>query len=1301
MTVRSTDMRARGTARGGFALLITITLVAFLVLVLVALATLTRVETRVADNSRDQAMARQHALFALNLAIGQLQEYTGPDQRVTTTADILADTDKAGTATPATVSTTARIGVQPGTRQWTAVWGNSQTGIGYNLKPDKIIGRGVTPALLNWLISGNEGTTYGANGTAGGVTAGTGMRYSPASVVDLTNLSAPTIDNKSAVLLVGPNSVGTAATATQDYIVAPLIPITAPAESLPGTSPNVGNYAWWVGDEGVKARINLQNGYEKTGLATDRIHSFITTQRSAIELMDRGDANPISMDCELPSLHAAKLFSKEQLALLGDDSAKKNNLSGAIRARFHDMTAFSRGVLSDTYAGGLKKDLTADIADTSADHSYRPTDSTPIFTPMSTTEPNLPTWGHLRSWARAVDQTSKQIIPQPANTTTAGIAPVLVYAAVGFEAYVDTSDINGDSVDDNTMRMAIYPVVMLSNPYPVTIAATRYDFGMRFQAQSYCALKSTKNLTIKNGNADNTTIWKLHALLDLGSLDKADAFLPIGTSTESAVKATMTRSDYLSFTIDCQPIPPGETHVYRLDGSVDRTNYAPGKLLTRAPAGAGAALGISNALILPGSYTLPASVLDSDVLMLHLRNISANMAQTRQNMEVVLAEEGGLTDDSRKYQHHTILAVSTGAGHAENYLVHNLSTSATMDSWKAGGFTQAAAAFRFGFPMETYIEWMSGIFGMGQIHNLVWLRHGNFRAPVGLSTRYESDATFIGGNPDHSTYSGTMIAGAVATNKSPNGDPALIFKTVGYATSMGGKTSLNVYGAAFTHILDAPAGELLNRTIFFDVLNSPDDLLSLGQLQHVPFSRYIFDPLNPFGNSMGDIRVPRTSNYNNRENIIPLDPNSLASTTYQPAYDLSWHLNHSLWDKYFVSGVPTSWTQNDIDTSRALPDSRMRPYKKDGDAVAIEDLRRTVSGTNPAYDRAAANLMVDGAFNINSTSEQAWRAILGGPLGLTTDDSFASTTDKVSQIIPYARFARGLKFPGDSTWAALDTTMNVDVSSELNYRKTNYVGNRGLWLNTAGSNFDKVFNKTIQNTNTNTNALINELAHRIVLEIRRNGPFLSLSDFVNRPILATENPAGIKGPLQTAIDTMSPLAAQANPRPQADIGLGTSAGAGDHLTYDANRMPATIERFKKWDWEHYFGGPLDVTASQMQQGTMPTRYTGETGTDSFRYVNAFGPKYLTQADILSTLGPELSARSDTFVIRTYGESLNPTTSEVEGRAWCEAIVQRTPDYIGGEAAETAPTALPADSLSSKFGRTFKVVSFRWLTDQDI
>jgi len=96
----------------------------------------------------------------------------------------------------------------------------------------------------------------------------------------------------------------------------------------------------------------------------------------------------------------------------------------------------------------------------------------------------------------------------------------------------------------------------------------------------------------------------------------------------------------------------------------------------------------------------------------------------------------------------------------------------------------------------------------------------------------------------------------------------------------------------------------------------------------------------------------------------------------------------------------------------------------------------------------------------------------------------------------------------------------------------------------------------------------------------------------------------------------------------------------------------------------------------------------------------FSSQFLTQGDIMTALAPVLFPRSDTFVIRTYGEAVNPTTAASEGKAWCEAIVQRTPDYF--DPTQDATVVPPDLNLANQtYGRRFKVVSFRWLTRSDL
>ncbi|HSH93512.1 MAG TPA: hypothetical protein VK968_05160, partial [Roseimicrobium sp.] len=181
---RPSGRRHDRTGQRGFALLITITLLAFLVLLLVSLASLTRVETQVAGNNQQLAQARQNALMALNIALGQLQKATGPDQRVTATADLAGNTNGArlpndtGPVNAQSVNgiSNGLVKVQPGTRYWIGVWGNSDL-TAPTLNNGNIYEKPPSPVLLNWMVSGNEKTTFNSStaaGTFGQITAANG-----------------------------------------------------------------------------------------------------------------------------------------------------------------------------------------------------------------------------------------------------------------------------------------------------------------------------------------------------------------------------------------------------------------------------------------------------------------------------------------------------------------------------------------------------------------------------------------------------------------------------------------------------------------------------------------------------------------------------------------------------------------------------------------------------------------------------------------------------------------------------------------------------------------------------------------------------------------------------------------------------------------------------------------------------------------------------------------------------------------------------------------------------------------------
>ena len=1278
-----TSRATQDAPRRGFALLITITLLAFLVLLLVSLASLTRVETQVAGNSQQLSQARQNALVALNIALGQLQKFAGPDQRITTAADLVADTNKAGVTAPAPLFTsTTRINVKSGARYWTGVWGNTEGNINYTLRPNQVPPtagnrRGVTPGLLNWLISGNETAVFTTN-AAGGIVAGTGLSYAPGDAINLANLAKPTIKGNPAIVLVGANTLGTGLVAEQDYVVAPLLPLTAPASAIPGADPGtsesptppipVGRYAWWVGDEGVKARINLQNGYQKITdpgeQAAAQINSFITSQRSAVEFMDRdpaGTAAPVRIgtDFDFKKNTTPNIFTPPQIILSNTDATAQARLTTAAKNRFHDLGTQSSGVLSDTYAGGLKKDLSADLADTSTTFSYRPDDSTPVFTPINTSEKNLPTWGHLRAWARTNPSTSSGLVdPTTSEAKAAGVSPVILFAGMGMNYYL--SDLTGTAPNQGRrLTMAFYPMVVLFNPYSWPIKATDYDVGIRFGNYSGdTGGVSPHNTFVIRTKKPADAAYTEYGYVDLNAVSiYAKSAVPTGL-TNSFFRLRISRLDKGGVARD---IPPGARFTYMITSpSVGEYNHAAPPELRRV----NAIIDETTNYFSLTSPILPVSLNDPlDHIDLTASDGTSNNPGTNPfslnylETSVALADSGALANQgwpgNTSALRSAILNVFTlpygGVGYRQFCITESdpypepIANRVMLESPKA------KTAFRMMTVNEARFNY-STVYRAGFAQNLPTMRYiadANIRAPFVTATALENDNDNTAVGNTGTRYTARPF-GSVFQGGRPDGANLDPFP--------GQDLKFNHYSFGF----QTPANGASLRVILFDLLESRDRLLSLGQLQHVPWARYSSQTSYPFANSYAALRTPRNLTYRTASIRRPDDMmNSGASApATDPIYDLSWLLNRALWDKYFVSGIPRTLTS----VTTPLPNTRMVPRAANGAAPQLDHLRYSGTGTNQAYDKAAANLLVSGAFNINSTSKQAWRAILAGSNGLESNPAYAATTDSVGTAIPYPRFSRNLTAltTADGPFEALTTTMTMPGNTEDDIRRLMQTTNRGLY-----------YNNTAVTENSSAQTVVAELARSIVNEIRTRGPFLSLSDFINRPL--TTNGAGIKGALQAGLDNMDPAVAQVNP----------DSWVVNKVRGEASIFPDThpFVTAYQWDREHFIG------RTENGRGEVPrTRW-------------AMSPIQLTQADLLSSLGPLLSARSDTFTIRTYGETLNPATGTTDGRAWCEAVVQRLPEFTGGDAAETAQASLSATSKT--FGRQFKIISFRWLSPSDI
>ncbi|MFH1496349.1 MAG: hypothetical protein ABII82_00860, partial [Verrucomicrobiota bacterium] len=296
---------------------------------------------------------------------------------------------------------------------------------------------------------------------------------------------------------------------------------------------------------------------------------------------------------------------------------------------------------------------------------------------------------------------------------------------------------------------------------------------------------------------------------------------------------------------------------------------------------------------------------------------------------------------------------------------------------------------------------------------------------------------------------------------------------------------------------------------------------------------------------------------------------------------------NAVFDRYHISTVPryaTAWTP---DGDLPLPNRYVEIYRPEAvPAGTLADLR---SG-----DDSARYLLQSGAFNINSTSVEAWTAVLGSKLAAWryTINTLGST-GSINLDNAYFRLPHGAQ-------QIIRPPLINGVTSGPTARNSNSPNN------TSGRQL--------------TDAEVTDLASAIVTGIRARGrPFATLQEFVN------------SGVIQTAINA--------------------------------------------------------TTINSLIPG-------------AFSAARLNTPGALIQSDVIDAIAPFMAARSDTFVIRTYGDAQNPVTGAVEGRAWCEATVQRVPDLIADPTAPTTDVISP-DPAAHPFGRAFKIISFRWLTSSDI
>ena len=337
------------------------------------------------------------------------------------------------------------------------------------------------------------------------------------------------------------------------------------------------------------------------------------------------------------------------------------------------------------------------------------------------------------------------------------------------------------------------------------------------------------------------------------------------------------------------------------------------------------------------------------------------------------------------------------------------------------------------------------------------------------------------------------------------------------------------------------------------------------------------------------------------------DSMSNGSPTYLAMYDYSWVYNEALWDDFFFTSDANTRLQ-------WAPD-----YTSD----------------DRDFTRSAERTLINGAFNINSTSVPAWATLLMSMMQVDP----GSGGDDLELSAAFSRFLEPFSPPFETGFDAYDS-------------KSAYLGYRRL---TADDIWDDQGTPDALDDDTG-------LAVEIVRQIEERGPFLSMSDFVNRgletaPVSGTDPEHWRQGALQRAI---------------ANAGL--NEDMGDDSDPDS------------WvDASFYDPGRPDQFFEVYPENTDGPRNLGSSGT-------------LMQSDLLSRIGSVLQPRSDTFKIRAKG--ILGSTDDPAAKAWCEVTVQRISDYVDptNDSGELPQNLSPSNVA---FGRQFKIISFRWLLEEEI
>lgn len=1216
-------LRPNNRSQHGFALVIALTLMAFILLLLLSLSTLLRVETEVSETHRHTLEAQQNALLALNVAAGELQKNLGADQRISVTAEILE-----GNTNELSLGT----GIE--NPHLVGVWRTSQWALG---APIDYTGQKQNQ-FVRWLMS-----------------------YPDDSRSDLEQMDLPQAALvPESILLVGEGAVGaTLANDNTETIRAPLVTIGDLRED---------QFAWTVLDEGVKASI---------ALPTSHISDYWgSTDAQAIASYGLPTGNGVGRLSDLTAF--TSIFqSNRQGRLLSNDTGllgflDEGGVAEDLQAYFHDLTPLSYGVLSDPVYGGLKMDLSllseySDLGQSDFQPRYLYSSSaTASYLSEPSWEQILSFLSSYRSSRLSLDgddipridssvvgwteDSNEMLPPRTSYEPTPAIARIqLVFSLVALRAPSNRlSDIqlySGNTYNSSNsymLYMIVSPVVTLYNPYNVPIKTESL----------YLSLGGIPvGFTFKR--ADHSDMARLVALTDRAvpldaMLTNPNNVARLDTHGVEYIMSISAKDD----ASDDFVLAPGETVV--ISPFADDSNTALGDLSNWQ------ANKQSDSNIMQGQQGyIEGAGLVYDYLNPSRGNPRANYDYSNESDKLTLIDGSTTLPNA---------SPNLGLQSFDGIIVKdNDEIEVDVDFVKPHhpeGVEEKPFAIRL-YDRHPFSGDESEVQVLGsyrfEYDDIDTLRtaaeqFSNLSFPLNTPLIPGSNLTLTGNSLSGATVgllAPTPIAALDVFSQTTlaNNNPSMPW-AFSNPTTLAGVNRLDVF-STFNHSYQVTLRSIAIPTVEIDSENHGFSFTGVTSLEGIKFGTHFEQPMYPVqslatlqhANLASSSYLPKVDYVVGNSFANPLlATGSAISYSADLGYDLidhSYLSNYVLWDRYYLSTLATyesAFDSNGPDLESVVDaflngEALMNPNlvrSQSSDTVsAIRSELIAASGQpiSDAYRKAAAYQYVQGAFNVNSTSISAWKALLSG-----VAEQAVNAPPRIQEVS--------------------DSDYDLSYNTAQQYTFSRY----------RLSNHDAAFDQDAANTSSTTtrsspaahaawqgyrdltDAQLDELAENIVDEVKRRGPFLSLAEFINHR-LGTNS--GDSRNLMGAIDAAI-AQTDINDQVESDMGLSVDIGS---------------------------------------MGLPNQSYQTESSAKGI-------PAFFTQADLLQQIGPKLSARSDTFRIRAYGDSRHPISGE-KYRAYCEAIIQRTPEYV-----ETNLEPWDDPSLSD-WGRRFKIISLRWLTEDEI